>query len=205
MGSEDAQHPHRPSGPRRGRQGRGDQERRRRAEPARRHGELVRRAHDGGAEHDFLWRIHRQAPRAGSSPSSTALTTRMCSSCACTTSRPGPCGESATITSTTSRSCSPSTGPRDQVLPAHQRRRSRRSGCWSARRTCRPRGSSTRTTGKSESTGASTPDAYEEVFRALLRASTRRGTSCRRTPSGTATSSWPRPWPRRCGNTATAG
>lgn len=92
-------------------------------------------------EHDFLWRIHRRAPRAGEfaifnrSHYEDVLVVRVHDLA------PSPCGASATITSTTSRSYSPSTGPPSSSSSCTSARRSRRNGCSSGRRTRRRPGS----------------------------------------------------------------
>ena len=66
-----------------------------------------KRPNDVELEHDYLWRVHHNAPGNGDSPSSTAATTRTCWWCGCTTWSPRRSGSSATSTSATSSRCWP--------------------------------------------------------------------------------------------------
>ena len=56
--------------------------------------------------HDYLWRIHQRAPPRAGSGSSTAATTKTCSSSASRASPPNTCGAAGSTTSATSNGCS---------------------------------------------------------------------------------------------------
>ena len=144
-------------------------------------------------EHDFLWRVHRHAPRLGEfaifnrSHYEDVLVVRVHGLV------PKKRVEGALRPHRRLRGAARrARHHRAQVLPAHHARRSRRSACSSARSRRRPRGSSTRTTGRSATTGTTTPRPTRTRSRRPPRR-TRRGSWCRRTPSGTATWWSPKP------------
>ena len=106
-------------------------------------------------DHDFLWRTHAAAcPSAAASASSTAPTTRRCSSCACTRSSwPGQklppaarhastSGRSASRTSTPSSATSRATASSSASSSCTSRRRSRSSASSSGSTSRRRTGSS---------------------------------------------------------------
>ena len=157
VGSEDAQRPHRPSGPRRGRQGRGDQERRRRLNPR---GVAVSSfgvPTKEEREHDFLWRIHRAGAARGRVRHLQPLSLRGCARRA----RARPRAQAAL-------------GERydhindfEELLAEHGTivlkfflhisKKEQEERLLEREENPRTRGSSTRTTGRSASTGTSTP------------------------------------------------
>jgi polyphosphate kinase 2 (PPK2 family) len=85
-------------------------------------------------QHDFLWRVHRHAPRKGEfaifnrSHYEDVLVVRVHDLA------PKNSGRRVTATSSISRSCSPSTTPSCSSISCTSRRRSRRSACSSAKR-----------------------------------------------------------------------
>ena len=131
-------------------------------------------------------------PSGGGSGSSTAATTRTCSSCASRSSSRRRAGVAATATSATSSGCSSTRARPSSSCSCTSPRRSSEPACRIASTAPTSGGSSAAAT----STTAARWDDYMAAYRdALARdvdCRTRRGTSCRATASGCATSPWRR-------------
>ena len=190
----------RAAGDGRRRQGRHDPHRAVRRQPGRGRRRLVRRAERRGARPRLPVAGPPHAPGAGRSACSTAATTRTCSSCGCKSFVPEG-GVAAPLPPHPRVRADAGRGGHDrrQAVPPHLQGRAARAPAGPPRRSRRalevPR-AATSTTGRC---GTTTRRRSADAI-ARTRPTTRRGTSCRPTASGCATS----PSPRSCATTSSA-